>query len=163
LNYWDGIMAEENPTNPFEDLFDQLADLMRLAQEKAALPYDPSKIPEVEEKLQKLRRDVELFAKMSREVVIASGVDPDEISKRLSGTSKEISEEGKRLLQKGKLLRQEAENLKEAFKPPPDVVQKEEGAVATPPITKRIADEKYTKRRKSKFKRFGGNKDWKPL
>ena len=156
-------MSSETPTNPFEDLLNQIGDLMRLAQEKSTLPIDQSKVPEAEERLKKLRTDIELFTKMSREVVIASGVDPEEIEKRLAGTSTDISEEGKRLLNKAKKLKEQALTMKEQFQPPPSVKKADESAVATPPVEKKVDDETLTKRRKSKFKRFGGNKDWKPL
>jgi hypothetical protein len=157
-------MSDQTPTNPFEDLLNQISDLMHLAQEKANLPIDHSKVPEAQEKLQKLRTDIELFVKVSREVVIASGVEPEEIDKRLKGTSKDISEEGKRLLAKAKKLKEQALSMKEFYQVPESVNKTDEGkAVATPPVTKKIDDAKYPKRRKSKFKRFGGNKDWKPL
>jgi hypothetical protein len=150
-----------NENHPFENMYEKIEELIRFAKEKALQPIDSLKIPlDINERLEKIERDIEKFHHLTKDIVNLSGVSKEEIESRLSGRSEEISDEGSYLLKKGHKLRQEVEALQESLGKPVESEPKQ--AAASVPA--KPADEKKSRqKRKSKFKRFGSDKNWKPL
>lgn len=159
--------------NPLEELLVQFKKLLKYVEEKVDVQSDQLNIPEdIEERLKKLQTQIDQYKRLGQDVVALSGVSQEEMKMRLQGVSKEISPEGKELMNKVHLLKSETDNVKKKIekklkeadlkvKQTEDfsqwdsstVVQKEE----------ELTEDQKAKKRKSKFKRFGSDKNWKPL
>lgn len=138
--------------NPFEDIFEQISDLLSLTQEKEELGLSEKKLPEgIEEQLDELEKGVELFRKITDEAVKRSGVDEELVQKTIHNPTQELERSDKKILDKAKMLRGELENIEREFARKTHAVklQKKKNKTAG-------------KKRKKKFKRLGGQ-GWMPL
>ena len=154
--------------NPFDDLFEQLSDLLNYVQENSNVPSEEMKIPkDIDERLTSLEKKVKAFNKISKEIVDLSGVSQEELRKRLQGVSDEVPPQGKQLINKSHAVKRQAEILCDHMETllknvaqvpeeirPPDVEERPE---------RNLTDEARAKKRRSKFKRFGSDEKWKPL
>lgn len=160
-------MTRKKPTNPFDDLYDQISHLLNFVQNHTLISMEENKIPsDIEQRLEKLRKKIESFNKISEDIVKLSGVSDEELKLRLAGESKEVPEDGQQLIQRGKEISKEAEKIDEELEKTLRYVplsEKSLSAAPDTPKTRILDDKEYTKKRRSKFKRFGSDKNWKPL
>lgn len=102
--------------NPFEVLFIQIADLLKLIEEKSKIPLDKSKItPDVYKKLKKIEKKVKAFEQLSADIVAMSQVSQEEVLKRLRGVSTELPTQGQQLLEKGAACNRKWRHLKAGY------------------------------------------------
>jgi membrane-associated HD superfamily phosphohydrolase len=163
---------KESESNPFDDLFDQINSIISFVKKGELASSEDDKIPpEIEKKLEDLHRKVDMFTRISEDIVNLSGVSKEELKLRLNGTSKEVPEDGQRLIERGQEIMQEAEKVNEKLEETLKFLTVSDqlkyraisSAVPDAPKNKVVSDEDYTKKRRSKFKRFGSDKNWKPL
>lgn len=153
--------------NPFDDLFDQISNLLHFVKERTLVPSDELQIPpDLEKRLEKLRKKIDKFNKLSDEIVNLSEVSQEELKMRLNGVSKELPPEGKKLIERSHQIKSEVQDyndqLEHALKHVP-LSERSLGAKTQKPQEKVLDDKEYTKKRRSKFKRFGSDQNWKPL
>lgn len=152
--------------NPFDDLYDKITILIDYVKNHA-FEIDDDKIPkEIEQRFDKLQRKLDSFNQISEEIVRLSGISNEELKKRLEGTSDEVPEDGKELIQRGREVKAEAEVINDKLEKTLQNIAKTESYTALPPLPKEekaLDDKEYIKKRRSKFKRFGANDNWKPL
>jgi hypothetical protein len=158
------MAKKDNPDarNPFDFLFEEISKLMKTVQTKQLIADNEVNLPEdVEKRLDALRKKIDNFVKLSDDIIQLSGVSNEEIMMRLNGQSKEVPEDGKRLIQRSKEIHREVqkmgEQLERKLKDVPISEKKTSAAPEEPPEKTREG------KRTSKFKRFGSNKNWKPL
>src|SRR5262245_57365695 len=98
--------------NPFDDLFDQLQQTLSFIEKHMNVPFDDRSVPEdVEKQLKKLKKKVDLFNRLSEDIVSLSGVSDEELKMRLQGVAKNLPQEGKELLNKGESVLSHAQTL----------------------------------------------------
>lgn len=143
--------------NPFDDVLDQLNQLLQLVQDCSNKTPDPEKVPiNIEKQLNKLEQDVETFKRMGDDLIAMSGVSKVELQKRIDGAAEDISPENKDLINKASQLLSKAESIEKSYLT----------GVAEPikaPPEKEVDDAQFRKRRRRKFKGFGGEEGRKPL
>lgn len=153
--------------NPIDDLYDQISQFLHFVETHPLSKMEDDKIPpEIEKRLDKLQRKLESFNKLGEDVIRLSGVSDEEIKMRLAGISDEVPEDGKQLIQRGHEIKEEAERINDKLeKTLQGLSLSERSYSASPemPKEKILDDKEYTKKRRSKFKRFGSNTNWKPL
>jgi len=138
--------------NPFEDIFEQISDLLSLAQENEGKALSDEKLPEgLEEQLDELEKGVELFRKITDEAVKRSGIDEEMVDKTIHRPSTELGRSDKKILEKAKKLKGELENIEREFARKTQAVKLHKKKAKT-----------AGKKRKKKFKRLGGQ-GWMPL
>lgn len=146
--------------NPFDFLFDELSKLLAMVQNKQLISDDEAIPPDVEKRLEELRKKIDKFVKLSDDIVRLSGVSSEEIKMRISGVSEEVPPDGKRLIQRSKEVHHEAQKVSEKLEGELRYVPLNEKKISAAPE----APEKTREgKRRSKFKRFGSDKNWKPL
>lgn len=153
-------------SNPFDHLFDQINGLLAYVKEHAHNETGKEIPPDVEKRLQKLQADVTTFAKLSDDIVRLSGISSEELKLRLSGVSPDVPPAIQKTLEKGFEIKQEVMNMNDKLEKILQHVPYSErmlSATTEEPKEKILDDEAYAKKRKGKFKRFGSNKNWKPL
>lgn len=153
--------------NPFDDLYDKITLFLNFVKTHSLSQIDADKIPDdIEKRFDKLERKLESFNKISEEIIRLSEVSDEEIKRRLEGTSDDVPEDGKELIQRGHEVKAEAEIINDKLEKALHNIVKTESYTALPPLPKdekALDDKEYIKKRRSKFKRFGGNDTWKPL
>lgn len=153
--------------NPFDHLFDQISKLLTFVNDRSLIPPDELKVPQdIEKRLEKLRKKIANFNKLSEDIVTLSGVSQEELKMRLNGVSKEVPPEGQKLIDRSHEIKAEAQELNEklevTLKHLP-LSERSLSAVAEGPSNKTLNAKAYAKKRRSKFKRFGSDENWKPL
>lgn len=155
------ISKDNTAKDPLEDLYDKIEDLLLFAESKSGQHIDPSKIPrDIEQRLKNLRQNVQAFKALTNQLIANSGATQEEIEARKAGNHEGLAPDNQYLLKKGDELIRRAKSLKEGLKIT-DNAQLEPQPEQTlpqpehPPLSPR--------KRKSKFKRFGSDKNWKPL
>lgn len=142
--------------DPLEDLYDKVEELLRFAKEKAGQPIDPAKIPpDAKERLKKIHEDLAKFNTATNRLMQLTGTTEEEVKQRIEGNHEGLTDDTKYLLNKGDQLLDEAHELKRSSAPSADVPLTESKSKPSEPLSPR--------RRKGKFKRFGGDANWKPL
>ena len=146
-------MKEENP---FDKVFDQIADLLALVQEKRSKPSKgkpDEDIPyeDIDEQLEVLEREVELFRLVTDEAMKESGISEETLKKYIENPPKTISRQKQRTLKRAKKLKGEAERLGGEFERDSKAVRRQKKKTKS-----------AGKKRRKKFKRLGGT-DWLPL
>lgn len=153
--------------NPFDDLYDKIGYLLTYVKTHSLVEIEEGKIPrDIEQRLDKLQRKLENFNKISEEIIRLSGVSDEELKKRLNGTSEEIPEDGQELIQRGQELKTEAEVVSDKLEKAMQALSLTDSYTALPEMPKEekiLDDKEYIKKRRSKFRRFGGDNNWKPL
>lgn len=153
--------------NPFDDLYDQISHLLFFVKEHSLVPSDELKVPpDLEKRLEKLRKKVDKFNKLSEEIVRMSDISTEELKMRQNGLSKEIPPEGQRLIQRGHEIKNEVQDYNDKLESILNHIPLAERAIEAKtdkPETRVLDDQQYAKKRRSKFKRFGSDQNWKPL
>lgn len=136
-----------------EHLLDQINDLVRMAQEKQPEELEGEVPPLLEEKLNKLELQVEKFQEMNQQYIA---------SKKLSDLHlQDIKEELHKLHPRDRWLIEYAGRLTSQIK---EARNNLEAAIEETRKTRDIEARKPKEgSRRSKFKRVGGQKNWKPL
>jgi hypothetical protein len=138
--------------NPFENIFEQISDLLSMTHEKSEKPLSEEKLDEnIGKQIDELEKGVEIFRKITDEALKRSGIDEENLKKTIRNPSAELLGKDKRILEKAKKLRGELEAIEREYARKSQVVklQKKQSKTAG-------------KKRKKKFKRLGGQ-GWIPL
>lgn len=148
--------------NPFDFLLDEINKFLKMSQSKHLISDDEVRLPEdIEKRFDEIRKKVNQFVKVSDDIVRLSGVSEEEIKKRLEGVSQELSPDGKKLIQHSKEIHNEAQKISEQLEGGLKNVSLSEKKISAAP---EAPPEKTREgKRRSKFKRFGSDKNWKPL
>ena len=149
-------------------MFDQIEQLLKFIKEHGTTPADDAKIPpDIEQRLENLRKNVANFAKLSEDIVSLSGVSEEEMKMRLSGVSDEVPPPAQKLIDRSKAIKAEAEQMNDKLERALKHIPVKDRMLSItgdePKEAKPMSDKEYAKKRRSKFKRFGGDKNWKPL
>jgi hypothetical protein len=145
-------MKEENP---FDKVFDQIADLLALIQGKKSLPSkkkSTEKPPyeDIEAQLEVLERGAEAFRAITDEAIRESGLSEESIQQSIQEMPSTLSSKERRILKRAAELKKESDKL---------CVQLEQKAR----IAKKAGKRKTPgRKRKKKFRRLGGQ-GWIPL
>lgn len=151
--------------NPFDDLFDQISQLLEFVKARQNAVVDDLP-PDLDKRLEKLRKQIDKFNRLSHDIVVLSGVSDEELKMRLSGVSAEVPADGKKLIERGRQIKEQVQDYAEKLErslqhmPASETVLE---AQTDKPEEKVLSDEEYAKKRRSKFKRFGSDQKWKPL
>lgn len=151
--------------NPFDDLFDQISKLLEFVKARQHMIVTDLP-PNIDQQLEKLRKQIDQFNRLSQDIVIASGVSDEELKMRLQGVSTEVPPEGKKLIERARQIKEQVQDYKDQLERTLQHVpesKKSFQALSQQPEEKVISDEAYAKKRRSKFKRFGSDQKWKPL
>ena len=157
-----------NKENPFDHLFDQINNLLSFIRERGHIQPKEVKIPDnVEKQLESLRLKVMNFAKLSEEIVRLSGISEEELKKRLQGISDEVPPSTKKMIERSNSIKSEMEQMNDKLEATLKHVPLKDRWLAAQvdgaPESKLLNDNDYQKKRRGKFKRFGGDQNWKPL
>lgn len=153
--------------NPFDELYDKISYLLDYVRTHSLVEVEENKIPkDIEQRLDRVQRKLENFNRISEDIIRLSGVSDEELKKRLEGVSDEVPEDGQELIQRGRELKAEAEVINDKLERAMQCLSLNNNYTALPetPKEERVLDDKeYIKKRKGKFRRFGGDSNWKPL
>lgn len=155
----------EEKKNPFDDLFDQISQLLEFVKARQNAVVDDLP-PDLDKRLEKLRKQIDKFNRLSHDIVVLSGVSDEELKMRLGGVSAEVPADGQKLIERGRQIKEQVQDYAEKLErslqhmPASETVLE---AQTDKPEEKVLSDEEYAKKRRSKFKRFGSDQKWKPL
>lgn len=143
-------------SNPFEEVLEQIADLLKFAQDNKAqflAPKEKQKAldPQIEERLENVEQTIEIFRKITDKALKNSGLDEDTVKNNIQRVPEEFGVKDKRMLERAKKLRGELEIMEREFSTWHTIakLQKKRGKTEG-------------KKRIKKFKRLGGQ-GWTPL
>lgn len=141
------------PKEPIENFFDKLAEILALA-ENSKDKLGGKIPPDMEIRIQKLTRDMELFCRVGEATLKNLSVSEDKIEQALT-TIEDLPAKEQQVLQK-------AQKLKEQL----DILQRDIGIKVTIVKQKEKTFGKEGREsitRQKKFRKMGGKKNWKPL
>jgi cell division septum initiation protein DivIVA len=148
------------PSNPFERVYDQIAELMALIYANAGKPIPQAKEMELNEKIKELKQQVKQLQAMSDKFTQGASVSDYMLQGMLTGAdSKVITNEMREVLQRAEDLKAEVASAASDLPAAADAFFSSEKSKTD----KRKSKEKSGKSRKLKFRGLGGVKDWKPL
>lgn len=154
-------MAPDDEKNPFEDVFDQISDLLRFVQDNIDKPVDNREVPKsIQDRLNRLEKNVEMFCTMGNEIVNETGISREDLEKRLDPESRDIPPETKELIARANQLKQALEEKSKSFAQA-IALAKARGDKLT--SKKEGKKGRFGKKRSKKFKRFGSDEKWIPL
>jgi len=149
---------------PFDILLDEIGKILAIAQTKQLISDDELQLPEdLDKRLEELRKKIDKFVKVSDDIVRLSDVSKEEMKMRLEGLSTEIPPQGKRLIQRSKELHAKAQDFSEKLNASLRGTSTNTGNMRAAPQAPSDDKPRHETKRKSKFKRFGSDKNWKPL
>jgi len=141
--------------NPFEKVFDKLAELIQFLEKNKH--KEPNISHEMEVKLKQLEIKIQAFIQTTKASLLASGLRPEEVDQLLKNPlSKDLPPELRVLINRSMEMKNKTEELRTlagetSSEPTPPPAQPDDKSPSTP------------RQRKSKFRRLGGRDDWKPL
>lgn len=183
-------MAEKNP---IDDLFDEISGILRFLEKNLNKTPSAEDLPEdIIPKLMAMERRVDLLNRISDDIVAAAGLSKEEMRTRLMGLSRDMPEDARETVAKGEAVKTAAEafrqKVEEREKQLSAGQEEEAGQPAHGVYADRVPREKEAsasetdeldtllnepgkkekkpvegRKRKNKFKRFGGDDKWKPL
>ncbi len=149
-------MADDD--NPYEKMLEEMRALLQKIEDHKNIPLDDLNIPkDVQEKLEKIERDVCKFEALSEKILTLS---KEEIPKNLQPFLPPLDEgttpQEKRLIQKSNELLTWAKSLQQ------NIIEKEKTQIQPsvtqePPKTKKELEKGSGKKRKGKFRHMGGD------
>lgn len=144
--------------HPHEKLLDQIAQILQFAYDNADKPIPREKELQLAAQVDELEKQVLEFKKISEKILEGSGLT-DYVFETMKGDKKSsiLNETERALLERAEFLKGEAAAASS------DLLKAATEAKAE---NKQLAGKKKTKKgasRKSKFRSFGGTKNWKPL
>ncbi|HEV8051990.1 MAG TPA: hypothetical protein VGP47_05800, partial [Parachlamydiaceae bacterium] len=100
--------------NPFDDLYDQIQQLLSYVQNNTLAESEDTTIPpDIEKRLQSLQKKIVSFSRLSEDIVKLSGVSEEELKMRLAGNSKDLPEEGQKMIERSHEIKAEAVKVNE--------------------------------------------------
>ncbi len=143
-----------NAKEPLEQLFQQIKELVQMAEGGTA-KLSPQELPaDIHKRLEKLAYEVEAFCRLGEEEIKKTKISEERIQQTLSD-SQNIPLEQRQLLQDAHKLKEEVDRLSRDAGIAATIVKQHE---------KNLGKEgKQSSARKKKFWRLGGKKNWKPL
>lgn len=149
-------------SDQFENLLDQLGQMMNLLQEFAGKSVDEGKItPEVIQRFITLKKNIQKFGKLGEKYQELTQEQLQLFEKNFgSMPPTPPNPRSKRLVDKAAKLKEQAERLKELLpsktsEEDEETEDSEEAETSPPPPSKKMDDETFRKRRRRKFKNFG--------
>jgi len=172
--------------DPIDDLFEEIGSLLRFIEKNLQnVPSAEDLPPDINDRLDAIEKRVEALNRISEDIVRAVDVPKEELKMRLEGISQSLTDEDRKILAKGESLKSTLEMLdKRAIEINEQIATeksdegKSEGKESPANSSKGsydalLEEELYPKKknekpvegrkRKNKFKRFGGDDKWKPL
>lgn len=140
-----------NP-NQFEDILEQIADLLSMAHEKGGKALSEEKLDEnIEEQLEELEKGVEAFRQITDEALKRSGIDEEMVRATIQNPGQDLGRKDKKILEKANKLKRELEKIEREFAKKSQLAKTQKKKAKT-----------AGKKRKKKFKKLGGE-GWLPL
>jgi hypothetical protein len=138
--------------NPFEQIFEQIAELLAITQESQKKPFSTEKLDDdIDEQVDDLEKQIGFFKKITDEALKRSGLDDQTLQKTINNPPNEFGSKDKRILDRAKKLRSDLENLEREFSRKSSIVKLQKKKAKT-----------AGKKRIKKFKRLGGQ-GWMPM
>lgn len=146
---------------PFESIFKQINDLLQVLADNADRPLKNEIPPEIETRLSQLEKEMEAFQQLGKATVAKLGVSNEEMEEYLKKGGLAISEQQRRIFERTDQLKRDIEMKKEFLMRLPEnkgikESQRSEIFMTIPEIQSKGS-------RKNRFKRLGGNANWRPL
>lgn len=143
--------------NDFQSYFDQLANLLRFAEDNAAKPLDGPIDPELTQRLARLKLLVEKFKDVTAEALDTQGLDPALVFKRFKENPNLYTPRQQRLIKQAAQMGMNAALMNKALQK----VSEKGGGLRKRDVGKNT--KKSIQKRRGKFKGMGGDKKWKRL
>lgn len=142
-------------------LLEQIAALLKLAQDHAGTEITKEPDPIIQTRLETLREMVENFKQITLSGLADAGVNPSEASKKMLENPHQLKNQDQKIIKRTLQLGFDALIMKSAL----------QSASAMGKLSKdfrkelsnKKASKKTVKNRKKKFKRMGGDSKWVPL
>lgn len=147
--------------NPMEPLLEQIADLLKLAQENAGKKINDSVDPEILKRLDSLKGFVDDFQNTTLESLKEQGIDPAVTLKKFMEGQGKLTQQNQKILKKTVQLGFDALLMKSALQSASEIGRL--GKDFTKELSEKKTSKKGIKERKKKFKRIGGDSKWVPL
>ncbi len=152
-------MTKEHPLNK---AFDELHKVLKKLEKHANDPMPQYVDPEVLKMLDKVSEEVDQFEKETIEMRDSLGLNERDIQKKLHSPPPETPEQTRDLMTRSLKAMNEVDKLKDQYNTP-----NPKGETPMSLLNKKKGDSaearKAQKARASKFRRMGGNKDWRPM
>lgn len=167
--------------DPIEHLFEEISSMLRLIEKNLNNIPSAENLPtDIDQRLDAIEKRVEALNRISEDIVRSVDVSREEMKMRLEGVSPNIPEKDKEILAKGDSIKTTVGALEKIYKDidkaratdekapdesAPSATTAEEDVAGIEELFQPKKEEKPVegRRRKSKFKRFGGDDKWKPL
>lgn len=143
-------MTKSSP-NPFDHLFDQIADMIELAQNKKSSALTGKLDEDIDEQLDELERSVELFKEITDIAIERSGLNKDTLEASIENPPTSFSHGQKRIMERASKMKDELKKIENEFNRQRMIAKVQKKKAKT-----------TGKKRKKKFKRLGGQ-GWMPL
>lgn len=145
------------PLDPMEHLLEQLSNLMKFAQKNASKPLKKNNTANLQRQLELLEDLIAKFNETTNKELLAAGVTDEELKKKLDNPE-QIPPKVRRFLERSVRLQIDATLMRDALK-----VAITRAALGLTEPTTEAEKKKRIQKRKKKFKRMGGDTNWKPL
>lgn len=135
--------------NPFDKVFDQIADLLAKTKVDKSKPLEGKFDKGVEKQLDEIEKNIEFLRKVTEEALEKSGIDSETLKGSIENPPDSFSRKEKRILERSKKLKGEADKVEREY------AKKAEFAK----IQKKKA-KSTGKKRKRKIKKKLGGEGW---
>jgi len=137
--------------HPFEQLLDQITDLLALTEENKRKVSSGKLDPAIQDKLDQVEKDVELFHKITQNAIKKSGINQEVLDQNIGNPPDNLPSKERKILERAQKLKKELESEERKWAIKKSIVKRQEKKAKT-----------IGKKRKKKFKRLGGE-GWMPL
>lgn len=147
--------------NPYDKMLEEISALLQMLEDNKSAKLDDSRLPtDIEQRLQKLEKDVRAFDEVGKQIMSMEFEIPEEIRNLMPPPEEDLPPEAKRIVKRGNDLMAQAKSLQSQIieKDNSNIQQASEREL---PKTKKELDKGSGQKRKGKFRHMGG--DWKPL
>lgn len=144
-------MAEENTV---EKLIRQIADMYALVKEYKGKEITPNFTPELKQRLENVKKAIETFAKLNKEVFASAGITEEDLKKLVENPPETLDKRTREAIEFSKSLKKEIED---------DRLLLNLSTGAQEPFLDAKTEKSAASQRKKKFKRIGGDGKWIPL
>lgn len=154
-----------NPDNPFEEILNQINDLLQIVADNAEKPLKNELPPDLDSKLSKLEKQVEEFRRISNSYISKLGVTNEDMEAYLKKVAQSSNKKTQKITERTRQLTEEIEKKKEILEKQkhPQTLHEHAQVEDISLSEKKQLQNKSPQARKSLFKRIGGNKKWRPL
>lgn len=141
-----------NNPNPFDEMFDQIADMLAMAEKHKGTPLKGEPMEDgIEKQVDELEKQVEFFRKVTEEAMKMSGLKDKDLEETIENPTRDLDPKERRALQRARELKKRVVDMELEYARMTKIAK----------LHKRKAKTEGTKRKK-KFKRLGGQ-GWMPL